>query len=92
MIVFYRLLCWLLELSQASLCNTSFNEIFSIKAILFLIFFPLVPFLINGVWIFLLKISGIEANHKSSEAAICSWLKIPYRGKKNRRKNHAENH
>ena len=60
--------------------QTFLKEIVHCRTLLLLTLFPVLLYLINGVWVFLLKIMNISTKHESKKAAFCSWLKIPYRG------------
>lgn len=72
------------------------NELLHLRTLLLLSLFPMLLSIINGVWIILLKILNFSSKHESKKAAICSWLKIPYRGiilntKKNNIKQETQN-
>jgi len=60
--------------------QTVLKGIVSLKALLFLILFPMLFPIINGSWMLLLKSINLSTKHECQKAAICSWLKIPYRG------------
>lgn len=77
--------------------QTVLTEIVHYKTLLFLTLFPVFIYAVNGIWIFFLKKMKLSIIHKCKKAAVCSWLKIPYRGiilnsnEKNDNKQEAQN-